>query len=72
MLEATRTLGKRDGTWSSGKRLMIVRGSDVPGTDTSCKGDDAEDEIAALLSGGGDDEDVGVDHLECFTNETSR
>ena len=67
-LAAARTLEKRDGAGRSRKRLKSVGGSDVPRRGASCKGDEADDELAALLGDGADD-DVDVDQIERSVNE---
>ena len=66
---AARILGKRDGAGRLRKRLKSVWGSAVPCVDTTYKGDEADDELAAPLGDGVDDEDVEVDQFERYVDE---
>lgn len=72
-LEAARTLAKRDGTWRSPKCLKSVHGNEVHRAGTSCKGNDADDELAALLTVGVTDEDVlerpDNEEVQCFQKD---
>lgn len=66
---AARIPGKRDGAGRLRKRLKSVRGSEVPCAGTTYKVDEADDELAAPLGDGVDDEGVEVDQIERYVDE---